>query len=48
LIFTVHKSDTPSMPEYSAYKAFSKSNTLNFDQVYRKVYPHLQYQTPTI
>jgi hypothetical protein len=36
------------MPKYSAYKIFSKSNRVNFDQIYDKRYQHLESQKSTI
>jgi hypothetical protein len=39
---------TYSMPKYSAYKIFSTSNRVNFDQMYNKQYQHLESQINTI
>src|ERR1041384_5829480 len=39
---------TPSVSFYSAYKVWSKSNLIKFDQIYTKKYQHLQHQSYTI
>ena len=36
---------TPSIPLYKVYLFFQKSNECMFDQVFRKIYQYLHYET---